>query len=88
MDDSEQVAWVKLGREMCSWAAGEPGWMHEVQIKMVVPGNLGQTLDPGCGQGGDPRASWPLPVTGTEQPGQKCPQSQRCYILFLLVIEG
>lgn len=71
MDDNEQAVWVKLGRETCSWAAGEPGWVHEAQTKMLVPGNLGQTLDPGCGQGGDLRASWPLPITGTEQPRAK-----------------
>ena len=38
---------------------------------MLVPGNLGQTLDPGRGQGGDLRASWPLPITGTEKPRAK-----------------
>lgn len=84
---------VGTGTEMCSWAAGEPGSRQEVQMNMKVPGNSGQTLDPGCRQGVGAAG-----ITAFTQDGHRTacgcwqqkryPQSHRCHNFFLLVIEG
>lgn len=45
--DNEQVVWVNPSRETCALGCWGTRWEKEAQTKMLVPGNLGQTLDPG-----------------------------------------